>query len=148
MNAQRPFPRSFLSLSLALAGLILVGCASTATRSSDESGKIIDLKRGMTMSQVQALIGKPAEIRSPERTNSPVEVWVYHRKIGARVDAVAPTVTEEPWIDPITNQLFYLESPEASERRVEFIEELTLYFASGLLTEANRTVRQESQFTH
>jgi len=145
---------SWLSLVLAAAALGLAGCSSTATTKtasnpmSQPPPKVIDLQRGMTPDQVQALLGTPTEVNVAEPSAANIAVWIYRRHIGSRVDAVAPTMVSEPWIDPITSQLFYIESPEASERRVDFIEELTLYFASGQLTEANRTVKREYQFSH
>lgn len=141
-------------LAAAAAALLIAGCASSPTANTKQNAgpradaKIIDLQRGMTPAQVEALLGKPAEVKAPDvKSNVDIEVWVYRRNVGSRVDAVAPTMMEEPWVDPLTGILYYLERPQSSERRVDFIEELHLYFASGQLTEANRTVKREYQFS-
>jgi hypothetical protein len=147
MTLPRPLLRLTFATCLSLLPALLGGCATSAQTTTEEA-TVIDLRRGMTREQVKAILGDPAEVQVPQvESSANIEVWVYRRNVGSRVDSVAPTIMTEPWVDPLTGTLYYLERPNPSERRVDFLEELHLYFASGVLTEANRSVRRDYKFS-
>lgn len=150
MRRTHHLPPTAIFASVAFLSLLLSGCATSPeaqTAAAPSAAKVIDLKRGMTPEQVRAILGEPAEVQVPQVSNNiDIVVWVYRRNAGSRVDSVAPTIMMEPWVDPLTGILYNLERPNPSERRVDFIEELHLYFASGELSEAKRSILREYKF--
>jgi hypothetical protein len=59
----------------------------------------------MTPAQIEAIMGKPAETRDVASNGTTINVWIYRRTIESRVEGIAPTMNEVPWVDPITGEL-------------------------------------------
>lgn len=143
-----------LSTWLTLAGLAVAfalgGCASSTTtaRSNQEpEHPAAALRRGMSPAQVELIMGKPDEVRHVANQGSTIDIWLYRRAIGSRVEGIAPTVVEVPWVDPVTGELKLLREPLNSEQRIDFVEELSVYLASGQLADVRRTVMRERSFS-
>jgi len=134
-----------LSVVFALAGCATRPAAAPETTVAPDPAR--QLRLGMKAAEIEVLMGKPAEIRKFPSESGDVVVWIYHRELPARVETVAPTVSEVPWVDPITGELKAEIVPQTSEQRTERIEEISVYLAGDVLAEVRRTVRHHRSFS-
>lgn len=67
-----------------------------AERPSKSSGAKTALAKGMTAEQVQAIVGKPNEIRPIKNSKAKAETWVYRRLIEQRTEQTATGVEIRP----------------------------------------------------
>lgn len=101
----------------------------------------------MTPAETDQILGKPDSVRREMIDGIEIEVRVHQRFLGSRMDMTSPTLEEEPWIDPITNELKQLKVPSSTPQRTDQIEEITLYFSSGQLAEVRSSTFTRRSFS-
>jgi hypothetical protein len=127
-------------LGLALAGLILAGCANMPSTPAAEQDRKAQpsqqdswqsLAQGMTADQVRAALGQPINVRPMQTPGG--EIWVY-RRMTAREMGLVPLKTEEiPYVDPFTGEQRMIQEPVYSQEVHTVEEELQLLLYEGKL---------------
>jgi hypothetical protein len=125
---------------LALAGLILAGCANMPSTPAAEQDRKAQpsqqdpwqaLAEGMTADQVRAALGQPIKVR-PMQTSG-AEIWVY-RRMTAREVRMVPLKTEDiPYVDPLSGQERTIQEPVYSQEERTVEQELQLLLYEGKL---------------
>lgn len=127
-------------LGLALAGLILAGCANMPSTPAAEQDRKAQpsqqdpwqaLAKGMTADQVRAAIGQAINVRPMQTPGA--EIWVY-RRMTAREVAMVPLKTQDvPYVDPVTGQQRMTQELVYSQEVRTVEEELQLLLYEGKL---------------
>jgi hypothetical protein len=105
------------------------------------------LRPGMKPAEIEAVMGTPTSVETRVVDGVEIVVWTYERPRATRVNLVAATMEEVPWVDPITGELRYLREPGATPERIRETEVITLFLASGQLAEVRRDTTQERSFS-
>jgi hypothetical protein len=125
---------------LALAGLILAGCANMPSTPAAEQDRKAppaqqdpwqSLAEGMTADQVRAALGQPINVR-PMQTSG-AEIWVYRRITAREVGLVSLKTEDIPYNDPFSGQQRTIQEPVYSQEERTVEEELQLLLYEGKL---------------
>lgn len=118
-------------LGLALAGLILAGCANMPSTPAAEQDPWQALAKGMTADQVRAAFGQPINVRPMQTPGA--EIWVYRRMTAREVGLVALKTEDIPFNDPFSGQQRTIQEPVYSQEERTVEEELQLLLYEGKL---------------
>jgi outer membrane protein assembly factor BamE (lipoprotein component of BamABCDE complex) len=136
-------PRALLITACAAA---LGGCASAPPTAQSTPTSMLasqQLRPGMTSSQVELIMGKPQKVRESRHG----QFWTYERQIATRVDPVSARVVQEPWIDPITNEMKSIPVPIQGLQRTYWIETVEMEIVDGGVASLERSVTSRRSIT-
>lgn len=146
---------------LVLVSFALLGCesvappaaerpaAATVTRTvgADAVDPFAELRQGLTMAEVKALIGEPLQVRNEvlagkDAPAAKVTLWVYGRTLSSDYKTVVAEMEEVPYFDPLTGEAKPQQQPIHSQERIDRSELIVLAFTGGKVTDIQRQVRQ------
>lgn len=93
----------------------------------------IPLQLGLRRQQIKELLGQPTAVRPMEAGDGKSEVWVYNRTGKQRVRETVATMSDVPWVDPITGEMRMLKEPVISYITETYKVELRLLMYRGHL---------------
>jgi hypothetical protein len=139
-------PRVLLVVAFAA---VLAGCVSEPGTTAQSTITPVhawqELQAGMTSGQVELIMGKPRKVRGNPRKKG--EIWVYERLDRTRVDPVSARVTQELWIDPITNEQKLIPVPLQGLQRTDWIEIVEIEIVDGGVASLERATVSRRTFT-
>lgn len=122
-------------LSLASVALLLSGCESTesgtsgaaqASRSAPK-GKV-ELEKGMSKTEVVAMLGEPATTQEVVENNITAEIWTYSREVVVSSTIESDGEQERVYADPETGQFVTVREPIYRNESVKAKVTLELLF--------------------
>jgi hypothetical protein len=135
---------------IALGSLVATGCTAPSTESDrgasstaqDTSGAQLTLAPGTKLAEVEAQLGKPVRTSQVQDNGNTIDVRVYERLVGTRMDNIALNMAQTPWFDPITGEYRPLSEPVTTTQQVDLIEEIVVFFMGDAVVGSRRTVSE------
>lgn len=132
---------------LALAGLVLAGCATgPVPPTAPARAGLAALTKGLTPDEVRALWGEPTTTRPLAAGTDNAVVWVYRRQLKTSDFPVATTVEEVPYFDPLTGVYTPIHDPAYTLATSELTQTIELVFVDDRLSAWKRSLTEEKSF--
>jgi len=101
------------------------------------------LRKGMTATEVRAVLGNPDEIKPFKSPDIGVYVWTYRRVVRGPERQVITGTRDIPAINPITGQSITMQEPIYAQEITYFHETIDLLMQRDALLEWKRTAFAE-----
>lgn len=151
-------------LLLLLAAVLLAGCETTSnvpaagtkptagtSRTSQAevlipARKLNAIKRGMTVAEVQNLIGKPDNVSPFPAGELKGEVWTYRISVVKRTTMIAASMEDVPFTDPVTGITTMIKEPLLKPQYERFYQTMQFLMVQDRVTERRPSTEEERSF--